>query len=183
MTHGPWIEPGGSRLEQHATRVAHQLPARPQHEAGDDERRKAVRLLEAEKQHRDPRDDGGNGPEEVGQDMRHRPLDVERPPLASRERPCGADVRQPADHADDDDDFRLDVGRRGKPAHGLHGDDRGEDQQGRAIDLGSEDLGPSQPERVAARCRLGGQPHRDERKRDGRRISQHVRRIRQQRER
>ena len=90
---------------------------------------------------------------EVGEHVGARPRDVQALALGARQRPEGGDVDERADDADDDHDRAVDVGRRAEAPHALDGDDAGEHEQRRAVDLRREDLGAPEAERVARRRR------------------------------
>ena len=76
----------------------------------------------------------------------------------------------------------LHVGRRHQPADPLEHDHRGQREQGRAVQLGGEDLGAPHPEGEAAPGRTPRQPRGEDRERDRARIGEHVGGVREQRQ-
>ena len=120
---------------------------------------------------------------EVGHDVRHRALDVQRPALGAPERAGGQHVGGRADHADHDHDPALDVDRVDEPLPGLPRDDAGEHEQHGAVDLRRQDLRAAEAEREVAARRARREPRRDEREADRAGVGEHVRRVGEQGER
>jgi hypothetical protein len=100
-----------------------------------------------------------------------------------RERPGGGEVHDDADERHDQHGAAAHVGRVDQASDALHNDDEAEHEQGRAVELRGEDLRAFVAEGHRALGRLGRQADRDERERDGAGVGQHVRGIREQRER
>jgi hypothetical protein len=170
-------------LEQHAPGLAQQPPARVQHERRDEQRRDAVRAVEAGDHHDRARCGGPQRRVQVGKHVLPGALHVEALPLGAAERPRGRDVDHRAGEADRDDEDAVDVGRIEQPADRLDRDDPGEDEQRRAVDLRGQDLGPSEPEREPPGRRARRQPHGDQRQGDRAGVGEHVRGVGEQRQR
>ena len=74
-------------------------------------------------------------------------------------------------------------GRVDQPAHALDRDHQRQRDERRAVHLGGQDLGALEPERVAAPGGPGREPRGDQRERDRAGVGEHVRRVREQRQR
>ena len=82
-----------------------------------------------------------------------------------------------------EDERALDVRRVDDPRDRLDADDAGEDEQQDAVDLRAEDLAALEAERERALRRALGEPERDDRQADRAGVGEHVRGVRDQRQR
>ena len=183
---GGQVEPGGRRLEEDPPGGADQPRAGPQHEDHHDQRGDRVGAVEPAGQDDDRGHRGRGERVQVGQHVRDRALYVEAAPPAAAVRPGEQPARrQVDDHPGEGDAKHQAAGYRlgrDKPAHGLVGEPRGEQDQRDAVRLGGEDLQAAQPVGVPAAGRPSRHPGRDEGEPDRRRVGEHVRGIGQQRE-
>jgi hypothetical protein len=182
LADGVGVQSLGGGFEEHAPGVAQQPVGGAQHDRGDDQRGDAVGAMEAREQDDRARDRGEDEGGKVGEDVLEGALDVHRRPVGLRERPRGGEVHDDADQRHDQHGGAADVGRVHEAPDALHDDDEAEDEQGRAVELGGEDLGPLVAVGHRALRRFGREADGDQRERDGAGVGEHVRGIRQQRE-
>lgn len=174
------------RLEEDAAGIPDQAGPRRQHEGHDDQRGDGVGPREAG-QHDDDAGHGGSGEGvDVGENVPERALDVQAPARS----PAGPADQHGHRHVDrhpgqrDADNHPSGHGGRGdEPAYRLERQPGGQHNQSDPVGLRGENLGALQPVGVAALRRPGGQLHRDQHQADGCRVGQHVRRVRDQRQR
>ena len=171
------------RLEQHAAGVAHEAPAAPQHQRRDAQRGDPVGGVEAPGEHGETGERGGDRRGHVGEVVQERAAHVQALAARARQRPGGDAVDGRAGQADDQHDRAVDLGRVGDPLHGRDRDQARQHEQADAVDLGAQDLGPPEAERVGAARRALRQAHGHERERDRAGVGEHVTGVGEQRQR
>ena len=177
------VELARRRLHEHAARIAQQAVGGPEHGRCDQQRGDPVSLVKAGCDDQGAGDRGRDESEEVGEDVLEGALDVEAAALGARDQPQRTEVYRDPDQGDDQDQAALDVGRLEQPPHTLDHDQHAEQQQRHPVHLRREDLGALEPVGEAAAGRALGQAQREQGEPDRDRVGEHVRRVREQRQR
>ena len=166
--------PAGRRLQEDAHGLAQQPPRAGEHQHADEQRDERVGELPARREDDETGDDHAHRAQEIGEHVQQRAAHIEA--VASRpveHGGCG-EVHSEADHADDEHPAARHPRRVGEASRGLDEDPDGDDDQEDAVRERGEDLRAPIAEAPLWGRRTSGEPRREQRECERRRVRQHV---------
>ncbi len=137
----------------------------------------------ARREDHDAGDRGDHERREVGEQVLEAPLDVHRAAVGARQHAGGREVHDDADESHDHHRTARGVRRRDQPGDPFVDDQQREDEQDGAVGLRGEDLRAAQAERQVPAGRAADQTDHHEAQDERAGVGQHVRRVRDQRQR